>query len=115
MRDYKIVTIEEQGVDIDIVNGEPVYLDYESQTGDQRAALSTYAVKGTLPGNLEYGVSWGEVYSGGSSVTELNNEIQLQIQNEAGYTDADGNTVDSTHAGTVLKVNGKVGVVITRG
>lgn len=115
MRDYKIVAVESQGIDIDIIDGEPEYLDYESQTGDQRAALAAYAVKGTLPGALDYGVSWGEVYSGQSSVSQLSNEVQLQIQNEAGASSENTSVTANQYQGLVATKDGDIGVIIMRG
>lgn len=115
MRDFKIVSLENQGVDIDIIDGEAAYLDYEAQTGDQRAALAAYTVKGTLPGQLDYGVSWTAVYSGSSTVSQLNNELQLQIQQEAGSVDGESMTTASHYQAVVLSSGGEVGALIVRG
>lgn len=115
MRDCKVLTIENFGLDIDFIDGQPSMLDYADQTGDQRASLCVYAVKGTVPGASDYGVSWADQYSEDNTVTQLNNEIQQQLQTYAGATDNNPVTVNTTYQGTLLSKNGKLAVVITRG
>ena len=42
MRDIKLFVDEDSNlVDVDVVNGEPVLLDFAEQTGDQRALKSS--------------------------------------------------------------------------
>lgn len=107
MRDWKIVTVDEgHGVDIDIIDGEPSYLDYEDQTYDQRAALACYAQKGCLPGDEEYGVSWSDQYNEDFTVTNLDNELKQQVAKYAGAKQY-----------SLLEVpqNGTIGVICLRG
>ena len=114
MRDFRIDIIESQGVDINIVDGEAEYVEYESRTGDQRAALAVYAVKGTVPGNLDYGVSWSDQYTQDNTVAQLNNEIQQQLQQEAGFSNGAPN-VNNQYSATTLIHDGEVGVIVRRG
>lgn len=114
MRDFKVDIIESQGVDINIVDGEAEYVEYESRTGDQRAALAVYAVKGTVPGNLDYGVSWADQYTQDNTVAQLNNEIQQQLQQEAGFSNGAPN-VNNQYSATTLIHDGEVGVIVRRG
>lgn len=114
MRDFKIDIIESQGVDINIVDGEAEYVEYESRTGDQRAALAVYAVKGTVPGNLDYGVSWSDQYTQDNTVAQLNNEIQQQLQQEAGFSNG-APDVNNQYSATTLIHDGEVGVIVRRG
>lgn len=112
MRDYKVNILKDnQGIDLDIVNGEPAYLDYESQTQDQRAALAAYTVKGTVPGALDYGVGWSQQFTQQNTVLQLNNEVQLAVQNEAVTPNSQGQTYNAL----LLSHDGAVGAVIMRG
>lgn len=116
MRDWKILVIDESGVDIDVVNGEAAYLDYDTQTGDQRAALAAYQVKGTIPGLLDFGVSWAAQYSQDNTISMLNEEIQQQIALCAGNAASDKQMNSmSQYTSTLLPEGGNVGVLITRG
>lgn len=103
-------------IDIDIVDGEPVYLDYESQTGDQRAALSVYASKATVPGMLDYGVSWASIYDKEqNTVMQLNNELQQQVQNYAGAAAGNNELASTQYAANLLMSEEGIGVIVRRG
>lgn len=107
MRDWKILTVDDgHGVDIDIINGEPAYLNYEEQTNDQRAALTCYAQKGCLPGDADYGVSWDSQYNADFTVTNLSNELQQQVATYAGA---------QQYALLAVPKGGSIGVVCMRG
>lgn len=114
MRDIKLQVLQDYGLDVDIIDGEAEYLDYENQTSDQRAALSVYASKGTVPGALDYGISWSNEYTPQNTISQLNNEVQLQIQNEAGASE-DDILSSSQYMGNIIASAGSVGVIITRG
>lgn len=113
MRDLLLLPLaDESGVDIDIIDGEARYLSEASQTLDQRAAIAAYAVKGTMPGLPEYGVSWSEQYTRDHTLINLSNDINLQIQQLAVSADSDSN---SNYTPIVAAKNGGVGVLIVKG
>ena len=77
MRDIKLFVDEDSNlVDVDVVNGEPVLLDFAEQTGDQRAAVACFISKGTLPGNLDFGISWGQMYTNDSTLIDFSNKLR---------------------------------------
>lgn len=88
MRDLKIIVPEDRdlvdwGMDIDIIDGYPTFLEYERQTQDQRAALAAYTVKGTIPGKPDIGVDWSLLYNQGATIIDIDNEIKQNIQEKA--------------------------------
>lgn len=118
MRDVKIISFERDGIsfiDLDIINGEPLWLDEASQTNDQRAALACYACKGTVPGLPDYGVSWGSVYDKSDTTIQLNNELQQQLTNYVGTVDTEGMLPQTQYNATLLQDAGGIGVMIQRG
>lgn len=89
MRDLKL--FYDEGFDIDVeANGEPVYLEYESETTDQRAAVAVAIAKGTIPGNEDTGIDWSHLYESDESqgVMEIYSEAQQMINTCAGNEDA---------------------------
>lgn len=85
MRDVRIITPIDRTkakwvMDIDIVNGFPVYVPDERNTQDQRAALATYMTKGTIPGMPDIGVDWSALYQQNSTILNIDNEIRQNIQ-----------------------------------
>lgn len=86
MRDFKLLTPTEDDwyLDIDVLDGQASLLEYASQTNDQRAAIATYLMRGTVPGALTVGVDWGSLYEPGQSNNEslvgINDQIQKQMQ-----------------------------------
>lgn len=111
MRDCKILVLNDgTGVDIDIIDGTPTWLDYPDQTQDQRAALSTYCCAGTMPGNLDFGVHWGLEFSDDFTVTTLNSEIQMQLQNCAKSDIGEG----TSYQGILIPEGSQIGVLVTR-
>lgn len=118
MRDVKIISFEIDGIsfiDLDIINGEPVWLDEASQTNDQRAALACYACKGTVPGLPDYGVSWGSVYDKSDTTVQLNNELQQQLTSYVGSAETDSMLPQTQYNATLLQDSGGIGVLIQRG
>lgn len=89
MRDVKIIVPADPSkvdwtMDIDIIDGYPVYVDYERNTQDQRAALSTYTIKGTIPGMPTEGIEWDLLYGQNATVLDIDNAIRQNIQKNAG-------------------------------
>lgn len=115
MRDLKIYAMEDGGVDIDILEGEATYVDRSTQTNDQRAALSVYTVKGTVPGAPDYGVSWAEQYTNNNTVAQLSNEMNMQLQQYAGTSSEASMATNTQYSANVLTYNGEVGVIVMRG
>lgn len=112
MRDYKLNVVEEgQGVDIDIINGEPAYLAYEDQTYDQRAAIAAYTVKGTVPGARDYGVAWTDQYTQNNTAMQLSNDVQQMVQQESAPSGDGG----ANYSCMVINNGGSLGAIITRG
>ena len=114
MRDFQILIQEDQGLDIDIVDGEASYVEYATRTQDQRAALAVYAIQGTVPGAPDYGVAWSDQYTQDNTVAQLNNQIQQQLAQEAGFTSGAPNT-NSQYQAQMLVHEGSVGVLVMRG
>lgn len=88
MRDIRIITPidrEEQkwSMDIDIINGYPVYVPEERNTQDQRAAVSAYMVKGAVPGMPEIGIDWSALYEQNATILNIDNSIRQNIQKNA--------------------------------
>lgn len=87
MRDLKLITSEkgEYSLDINIVSGYGELLPYENQTQDQRAAVSAYMIKGTVPGYPELGVDWSSLYDkeGSATLINIDNEIKQAMQKNA--------------------------------
>lgn len=91
MRDIKIYTDDNgRNLDINIVGGEPEWLESEATGMDQRAALAAFIALGTIPGKLQSGVDWGSLYTGGATYTDISNQIMQQVQN---YVTADNPAV----------------------
>ena len=83
MRDILLIYDEKGAIDIDIVNGEPVYVREEQNTWDQRAAVGAYLSKGTIPGMLDIGVDWPALHAQRDSLVDVDNQIKQQINSFA--------------------------------
>lgn len=88
MRDLKIIVPKDKqnadwSMDIDVINGYPTLVPYERNTQDQRAVLSAYTVKGTIPGMPTEGVDWSLLYMQNASILNIDNEIKQNIQKNA--------------------------------
>lgn len=117
MRDVKLVTDNDNrwGVDLDIVDGEPAYLDEAAQTNDQRAAVACYMCKGTVPGLPEAGVSWGAVYDKSITSVQLNNELAQQLDTYVGSSSEQEMLTSTQYNAMLLEDSGGVGVLVQRG
>lgn len=86
MRDLKLYY--DEGFDIDVSStGDPVYVDTEGETQDQRAAVATTIVQGSIPGATTVGVDWSALYKSGSesqNVLTIYNNAQQMISMCAG-------------------------------
>lgn len=115
MRDFKISVIEDYGLDLDFVDGEAAYVGNAGQTQDQRASLAVYCTKGTVPGQAEYGVSWADQYNSDTSPSQLSNECQMQVQNEAGSSTSAIMGATMYNAMLVGNASKGYGVMVMRG
>ena len=90
MRDLKLITPLDASnsswsLDIDIVEGFPVFVPYERNTQDQRAAVAAYTMLGSIPGMKGVGVNWAGLYSGNSeTLVTIDNSVKQAIQKYAG-------------------------------
>lgn len=119
MRDVKLITQKdnEWGIDLDIIDGEPAWLDEAGQTTDQRAAVSVYTMQGTLPGMLGYGVAWGDVYNQSMSIVDLNNQVQQQLDSYADVSDDGAQGVDASQSYIpyMLADESGIGIAVVKG
>lgn len=103
MRDLMLIMPEnphETGwcLDIDIIDGMPKLLPFERNTQDQRAAVSAYMFKGTIPGKPDIGINWEGLYSGSDeTLVDIDNEIKQAIQNNAAIPDGPNSTYVPTY------------------
>lgn len=69
-------------IDIDVIDGEPVYLREYSMSMDQRAALAAVMSKGSIPGKQDIGTEWSSLYSNNSSngIVDIDNQVKQNIQ-----------------------------------
>ena len=89
MRDVLIITPTDQStaswnLDIDIIDGVPDYVQEEGNTADQRAALASVMMKGTIPGLPDEGVAWSDMYNSAANDTDIvtiDNQVKKSIQN----------------------------------
>lgn len=113
MRDIKLIvpsdlTNSSWNLDIDIVHGYPVFVDFERNTQDQRAAVAMYTVKGTIPGKPDSGVDWSRLYNQDASILDIDNEIKQNIQDKAAIT----GTATQAYLPLYSKEEGKIHAVI---
>ena len=116
MRDFLLNSLENQGVDIDIIDGQAAYLSESSQTTDQRAGIAAYVLRGSVPGMPDFGIGWADQYTQDNTVTQLNNDINVMVQELAVSVDQDAdNPVSSSYTPILCSKDGDVGVVIIKG
>lgn len=75
-------------LDLDIINGFPKLVPFERNTQDQRAALSAYMFKGTVPGKPDVGIDWSGLYENNEeTLVTIDNEVRQAIQENAAIPD----------------------------
>ena len=65
MRDLMLImptSPADWNLDFDFINGVPRMVPDLQNTQDQRAAISAYTLKGTIPGKKEEGIGWSQLY-----------------------------------------------------
>lgn len=105
-----MLTYEDDILDLDIVDGEPRYVQYEGNTEDQRAAVGAYMSKGTIPGMLEQGINWMDLYEQKSSLIDVDNQTKQQISSFAA-----SNNGLSGYTPIYIKEKGQMKIVVVRG
>lgn len=89
MRDLMLIMPREPAqaawrLDIDIIDGFPKLVPFERNTQDQRAAVSAYMFRGTIPGKPNVGIDWSGLYSNkDETLVNIDNEIKQFIQENA--------------------------------
>lgn len=87
MRDFKLITPDtdekEWCLDFDFINGCPALVPEDRNTQDQRAAVSAYMIKGTVPGKPNLGIDWSGLYEQEATMIEIDNSIKQDIQKNA--------------------------------
>lgn len=106
-------------LDIDIVNGEARLVPGEINVRLQRAAVASYIVRGSIPGQELVGADWPGYLSGSVSLVECDNQVKALMEQYAGVSsmeeapyplymeDADGLHITLTS----LKASGTGGLV----
>lgn len=100
-------------LDIDIVDGFPKLVPFERNTQDQRAALSAYTFRGTIPGKPDVGISWDSLYEENrSTIVNIDNEVRQAIQNNAAIPEGPNSTYIPTYK---ADENGAIEITIYQG
>lgn len=85
-------------LDIDIIDGFPKLVPFERNTQDQRAAISAYTFKGTIPGKPDVGIDWSGLYeSTEETLVDIDNEIKQAIQENAAIPEGPNSTYVPTY------------------
>ena len=85
-------------LDIDIINGFPKLLPYERNTQDQRAAVSAYTFRGTIPGKPDIGINWEGLYENtDETLINIDNEVKQAIQENAAIPEGPNGTYVPTY------------------
>lgn len=115
MRDIKIFSNTEEerewSLDVRISEGEMILVDTEGQTQDQRAALASYTIKGTIPGANDEGINWDMFYDSDTSIITVDNQIRRNIEDKAG---GDG-TLQGEYTPYYITNKGKMEYIIYKG
>ena len=117
MRDLMIITPTEPQktpwrLDIDIINGMPRLVPFERNTQDQRAAISAYTFRGTIPGKPDVGINWAGLYENSDeTLVNIDNEVKQNIQNNAAIPEGP----NSMYVPTYETKDGNINITIYQG
>ena len=118
MRDLMIIMPENPHevtwcLDIDIIDGFPKLVPFERNTQDQRAALSAYPFRGTIPGKPDVGINWDGLYSGNDeTLIDIDNEVKQAIQANAAIPEGPNGTYVPTYK---TSEDGAIAITIYQG
>ena len=100
-------------LDIDIVNGFPKLVPFERNTQDQRAAVSAYTFRGTIPGRPDIGVNWEGLYeTQDTTLVTIDNEVKQAIHENAAIPEGPNSTYVPVYK---TKEDGGVEIAIYQG
>lgn len=100
-------------LDIDIINGMPKLVPFERNTQDQRAALSAYTFRGTIPGKPDVGINWEGLYEDNQeSLINIDNEVKQAIQKNAAIPEGPQGTYVPTYE---TGKDGEINITIYQG
>lgn len=100
-------------LDFDIIDGMPKLVPFERNTQDQRAAVSAYTFRGTIPGKPNVGINWEGLYEDNQeSLVNIDNEIRQAIQENAAIPEGPSGTYIPTYTTTE---EGAIGITIYQG
>lgn len=100
MRDLMLITPSDPldtswRLDFDIIDGFPKLVPFERNTQDQRAAISAYTFRGTIPGKPDVGIDWSGLYSHDNNketLVNIDNEVRQAIQQNAAIPNGPNST-----------------------
>lgn len=118
MRDLMLIMPEDPQevpwcLDIDIIAGYPKLVPFERNTQDQRAALSAYTFRGTIPGKPDVGINWEDFYDNAEETfVDIDNEVKQAIQANAAIPEGPNGTYVPTYK---TSENGNINITIYQG
>lgn len=119
MRDLMVIIPEKPqeagwSLDFDIIDGYPKLVPFARNTQDQRAAISAYTFKGTIPGKPNIGIDWSGLYENNNNETLVNidNSIKQAMQENAAIPDGPNSTYVPTYS---AEEDGYINVTIYQG
>lgn len=81
MRDVKAYTTDDNLIDIDVQDGDAVWLSIYEQSDGQRASLASIISKGSIPGMLDTGIQWSDYFTQGNTdgYVSIDNQMRNMI------------------------------------
>lgn len=83
MTDVMLITYDEY-LDLEIEDGFPELLPQNVDNNDQRACVSAYLTKGTVPGAPDIGVDWSQLLIRKENLLNIDNDIKRAIEKNGG-------------------------------
>jgi len=83
MKDVMLITYDNY-LDLEIEDGFPVLLPDNIDNNDQRACVSAYMAKGTVPGAPDIGVDWSQLLMGKENLINIDNDVKRAIDDNGG-------------------------------
>ena len=100
MRDLKLIIDtqkeKEWDVDLNIVDGWFEELDHDNQTSEQRAAVASYIIWGSIPGYPDEGVNWWSMQESTNNIVSIDNQVKQNINSVTSEYDSSQNPMAST-------------------
>jgi len=83
MKDVMLITYDGL-LDLEIEDGFPELLPSNIDNNDQRACVSAYMAKGTVPGAPDIGVDWSQLLMGKENLINIDNDVKRSIEKNGG-------------------------------